>query len=661
MVGGRTDNAVKNRYAALCKRDSRGVQRAPAAVSGRGRRGRKPRPSDSDDGGSDAEEEDSDAYEVDDAKRSSSPSSESREASPVRGGRSHGVSRVESGSGAASPPDAAAAAPQAPIGSSAGRASVLGRRRQQGAGSPPLQPEAEAAGIGAGGAKRRALTGGSGAPTRRADGAGYGGLGVGKQLMSMSTPPMLSREASNAEDEEEEGAAPMMRQHGTQQRSDQSGDEAADSSQEESEDLLVTGPTGYRDEQQQARHGNNGLRKGGAEPSSVSGGGGSGGGFGFAAPKKLPLTINIPNAASAEPSTQPPPTTSAPAYGIEIRVLKDLLSPCEIQYVRELNDMQLPLHINLDDDLGAAQGRGGCGGRGADPPLTTSRQAAQNALAALASPGSSADFNDVLKWFQTGLTPRTCGSDTPRLLGARLGFTPRGMGGLGGLSSSAHGGREGEDVASGMLGTGLTPRCLLTGTSPLGPAADALAATPSRRTRRQIAVAAAVAAAASAGPGPGSSLQDAGGGSQLDPLSQGAAGSLGSSGLGGSAGGGFGIMSPSGMEMHAGHRQLLTKLIQNAAGVESAAALGAAGGAGAGGGSSSNNVPGDPHGAGPQHKGLRVVPPSPSADDGQAQGSACGVVVTPYFTQQELLMLLEVLNSGDLQALPPPPAAVSQQ
>lgn len=138
--------------------------------------------------------------------------------------------------------------------------------------------------------------------------------------------------------------------------------------------------------------------------------------------KKPELSITIPNAAGSEP--QPP---TAQSVGLEIRVFKDLLTPCEIQYAKELNDMDIPLQINIDDD----------------PPLSTSRRAAEDAIIALASPGEAPlpDFTDVLKLFQTGLTPHSTGGapsstsyffhtpkgrcGTPRLSTPQNSSTPR--------------------------------------------------------------------------------------------------------------------------------------------------------------------------------------------------------------------------------------------
>ncbi|GFR42455.1 hypothetical protein Agub_g3362 [Astrephomene gubernaculifera] len=691
MVGGRTDNAVKNRYAALCKRDMRGGgQRAPAG--GGARRGaRKARTYDSD-AASDIDP-DEDSEENEDIKRSSSSSS-SREPSPpprrTRAQAQHhaagaaadsGAAAAAAGrsaGGAASPPRAvaaAAAAVEPAAGSSAGRSAVLGRRRTMassggaGGGSPPLQPELDVA---AAPSKRRAVSYGGGGSV---GGAAAGGA-VGRLLTAPASPrtPRLL-------DPPQEFAAP---QHNQQQQ----------------RPGIQAGRIGFSDLQQGM-----GTREG-SEDAGVRGGSCGGAGPACALPKKLPLTINIPNAASAEPAAQPPlASATAQLYGIEIRVLKDLLTPCEIQYARELNDMQLPLHINLDDDPAALQNRNsgpmtGCLlGAGSEPPLTTSRLAAQNAVSALMSPGTSGcgglgDFNDVLKWFQTGLTPRgPCADDgTPRLL-SRLGLTPCGLG------SSIRGGRGGEEEGR-MLGTGLTPRFLIDGGSPLSrggaggpssllspPLADGM---PSRRMRRQIAVAAAVAASASTGPGPSPSPLPPSQQQQLEdcrPPPCGAGCST-TPGPGMGLAGGLSMTSPMGMELHAGHRQLLTKLIQSAAAAEGSVpgASGAAGGGCNGvGGSTSTQQRLD-------CSGLRILPPSPTGFAtttgstppefqlqgglaGQGHANACstaggeagqqsyvgGVVVTPYFSQQELLMLLEVLTSDDLQALPPPPQGQTPQ
>ncbi|KAF5833014.1 hypothetical protein DUNSADRAFT_10935 [Dunaliella salina] len=63
------------------------------------------------------------------------------------------------------------------------------------------------------------------------------------------------------------------------------------------------------------------------------------------------LTLLIPNGAA-----DPPP----PAASMEVRVFKDMLSPAERQHAQELNGMDIPLQINIED-----------------APLTTSRQAQQ--------------------------------------------------------------------------------------------------------------------------------------------------------------------------------------------------------------------------------------------------------------------------------------------
>ncbi|KAG2454605.1 hypothetical protein HYH02_000446 [Chlamydomonas schloesseri] len=666
MVGGRTDNAVKNRYAALCKRDMRGggsVRRAVANGGGGGgatRGGRKARPANSDsDNASDVElDDDSDAEE--EAKRSSSFSSDrSREPSPSRGSKG---SRGAAAEGSTRSPatrgsGGGAVSPRAAVGGSGGRAgSILGPRRRSAAAaiteeSPPPQAEPDEAPA----AKRRAvMNGGTGASAMHANGL------ANERHLPVPTPrtPRTPRLLAQLQ---EASLANNIHQH---------------------QHAAVAA-----------------SRAGAGVGRGLVGSGGKVG----APPKKPPaLTINIPNPSAADPMAQPPPTSSGAGYGIEIRVLRDLLTPQEIQYARELNDMQLPLHINVDDDPLMVVGTGlhppggvsagglpttagvlGCGGGTAasglgtsgishgEAPLTTSRQAAHNALNALVSPGSAggalADFNDVLRWFQSGLTPKSTYGGSAGGLGT-LGGTPRNMlGSLGrtgltprGLHTST--GRGGHDVDGGGLGlgTGLTPRGLRggsggspasgsgSGTPPsaerLGPNAAVSAGTPSMRTRRQIAVAAAVAAAA--GPGPSSTSHAA----QQGTATQGAF---------------------AGAELHAGHRQLLTKLIQNAAVPSETPKPGAA----AEGGNAILSARGD----------LRVMPPpspgvfSPGAFLATSRGPAtrsaaaqqqqqavelqtagsAGVVVMPQFTQQELLLLLEVLNSDDLQALPPPPEVVA--
>ncbi|KAG2436419.1 hypothetical protein HXX76_006723 [Chlamydomonas incerta] len=667
MVGGRTDNAVKNRYAALCKRDMRGggsVRRAAAngggAAATGARGGRKARPANSDsDNASDVElDDDSDAEE--EAKRSSSFSSDrSHDPSPSRGSKGSRGAAAEGST--RSPPTrgsvGGAVSPRAAAGGSGGAraGSILGPRRRSAAAattedSPPPQAEPDEMPP----AKRRALMNGGVA----AGGTLANGPANGRQLLAPT--PRTPRTPRLLAQLQEATLANNIQQH--QQHA-----------------VVAASRAGA------------GVGRGLV---------GSGGKVG-APPKKPPaLTINIPNPSAADPMAQPPPTSGGAGYGIEIRVLRDLLTPQEIQYARELNDMQLPLHINVDDEPlmvvgtglhppggvsagglpttagvlgGGPAGSGlGAGGHG-EAPLTTSRQAAHNALNALVSPGSAggalADFNDVLRWFQTGLTPRstyggsagglgTLGGTPRNMLGSlgRTGLTPRGL-----HTSTGRGGHDSDGGGLG-LGTGLTPRGLRggggsggggspasgsgSGTPPsserLGPNGGVSAGTPSMRTRRQIAVAAAVAA--SAGPGPSfTSHAHQHGGPQ----------------------GAF-----AGAELHAGHRQLLTKLIQNAAVPSETPKPGAA----ADGGNTILSARGD----------LRVVPPpspgvfSPGgflatsrgpatrsaaaqqqqAAELQSAGSA-GVMVMPQFTQQELLMLLEVLNSDDLQALPPPPEAVA--
>ncbi len=70
-------------------------------------------------------------------------------------------------------------------------------------------------------------------------------------------------------------------------------------------------------------------------------------------------------------------------------VPQELLSPHELELVKELNDMDIPLSIAVEDE----------------PPLSTSRRATEQALNALVSPGaaaSAAEFSEVLKLFQSG-------------------------------------------------------------------------------------------------------------------------------------------------------------------------------------------------------------------------------------------------------------------
>lgn len=229
------------------------------------------------------------------------------------------------------------------------------------------------------------------------------------------------------------------------------------------------------------------------------------------------------------------------------RMPQDLLTPCEIQYARELNEMQLPLHINVNEE----------------PPLSTSRQAAQNAMAALTSPGagSMGEFSDVLKWFASGFTPRSSHGNglglggTPRLgLGhlTRTGLTPRGIGS--GCNSSPEG-------TSGMSSHGNTP-----------PSAErTLYGSLSTRVRRQAAIAAAVAGAAAGVSAPCGGAEA----SSAEAAANGAAAAAAPGPVSVVAAGPF-----AGAELHAGHRQLLTKLIQGAVAAEGgmATSTGAGGG-----------------------------------------------------------------------------------
>ncbi|GIL78864.1 hypothetical protein Vretimale_133 [Volvox reticuliferus] len=690
MVGGRTDNAVKNRYAALCKRDAKGAQRGGHTRGGRG--GRKPRTSDSDGGASEVEMDD-DSDDNEDAKRTSS-SSVSREASPVRHHtRSHSAAgAAERATANSTPPPqrggpSTAPSPQVPKGvetttgsenepqpSTGVRSSFLGRRRQPGGGggSPPLQPEPEAQVP----AKRRALM------------QSGGGMAVagGSDRPPIATPQTPLVQVPQMQHQPQEALIPTYqhpRQHQHQRfglggRSGSSAGGGAQASGGEALAVQAAAPPPPPQQQAQQQEAMRRSSSGGKEAEIMA----------SLQPKKMPLTINIPNAASAEPQAVQQPTSAAASYGIEIRVLKDLLTPCEIQYARELNDMQLPLHINVDEDAAGMGPRssGSLLGLVSEPPLTTSRQAAQNALTSLFSPGcvtggSASDFNDVLKWFQTGFTPRSsCGDDmTPRLM-SRMGLTPCGL-------SGSRGGVHCVDEV-GMLGTGLTPKCLLDSGSPrshssgigggLIPHMPELSA--AKRARRQVEVAAAVAAAASELPALQQQQQMVETG--LGPLcgvgSRSGSGTIGNSNGGGCSGsaaaGALGMMSPGGMELHAGHRQLLTKLIQTAAAADAN-----------GQGASSSGGAGDVD-SGSRHRLALTSPsggmvtPEPltgrssltrnlggagtmgqATATGDCTGSSnqvlngAGVVVMPYFTQQELMLLLEVLNSEDLQALPPPP------
>ncbi|EFJ53036.1 transcription factor Myb4 [Volvox carteri f. nagariensis] len=778
MVGGRTDNAVKNRYAALCKRDAKGTQRGGGAARG-GRGGRKPRPSDSDGGASDVEMDD-DSDDNEEAKRTSS-SSASWEASPVRHTRGHassaaaaekaGVNSTPPRSGpqaAPSPPQAKAEAPAAAdtdaVVSTGVRSSFLGRRRQAGGGgggSPPLLPEPEAGG---GPAKRRALLQSSGvvsaaaAAGGSAGGSGASGTVIRQPITTPQTPLVQVPQQMQQQPQESLITAYQHPQQPVSERMGlgaRSGSAAAGAGAGRPPGAASFGVQGlalerspplqqqhqqyqhYQQQQQQPYQRDKHLDSM-HHPCSSTGGGRETVEVVAACgqPKKLPLTINIPNAASAEPQAVQQPNVGAAVHGIEIRVLKDLLTPCEIQYARELNDMQLPLHINVDEDstvLAVSHG-GGCsllGAASSEPPLTTSRQAAHNALTALFSPnsvagGSSGDFNDVLKWFQSGFTPRSsCGDEmTPRQL-SRMGLTPCGL--SGGRGGGLHCVEE-----AGMLGTGLTPKCLLDSGSPrshggiggLTPQMPELSA--AKRARRQVEVAAAVAAAANETPGTGPLALDSscGLGRHIMGPATGGSGvgvSLGGGGHGGSgavAAAALGLTSPGGTELHAGHRQLLTKLIQTAAGADangqgavSSCAGGAAGDMNGGRlraaeASAGLRAPARPH-IGSSSKLFswsRLAPLSPSTGmvtpepltrrgsltrdlsgagmmmgpmaagaggaDYQGAGtsgqvpnatSSGGVVVMPYFTPQELMLLLEVLNSEDLQALPPPPPPPSQQ
>ncbi|GLI65930.1 hypothetical protein VaNZ11_009604 [Volvox africanus] len=703
MVGGRTDNAVKNRYAALCKRDAKGAQRGGHTRGGRGTR--KSRTSESDGGASEVEMDD-DSDDNEDAKRTSS-SSVSREASPV-----HHNTRSHSAAGAAeramansTPPivrpspqvckgvEATAGSENEPQASTGVRSSFLGRRRQPGGGggSPPLQPEPEALVP----VKRRALMQSSGGT------AATGGSGCGSNRLPTAMPQTPLVQVPQLQHQPQESLIPTY-QHPRQQQQQQqkprqgpglehlglggrSGSSAGVAGQASGGEAMAVQPAAPPQQQQgQQQKTRRRSSSEGKEPEIMA----------SLQPKKMPLTINIPNAASAEPQAVQQPIPAAGSYGIEIRVLKDLLTPCEIQYARELNDMQLPLHINVDEDT-AGMGPRSSGfllGVAGEPPLTTSRQAAQNALTSLFSPGcitggSASDFNDVLKWFQTGFTPRSsCADDmTPRLM-SRMGLTPCGL-------SGSRGGVHCVDEV-GMLGTGLTPKCLLDSGSPrshsggigcgLTPHMPELSA--AKRARRQVAVAAAVAAATSEIPAGQQQQQMVESG--LGPLGgvgsrsrsgngniSGTIGNSGGSSCGGSAAAGaLGMISPGGLELHAGHRQLLTKLIQTATAADAS-----------GHGASSSVVAGDAD-SGSRHRFSPMSPSTgmvtPESLTGRSsltrslgvagtmgQATACGdgtgssnqvssgtgVVVMPYFTQQELMLLLEVLNSEDLQALPPPP------
>ncbi|KAG2486600.1 hypothetical protein HYH03_014768 [Edaphochlamys debaryana] len=730
MVGGRTDNAVKNRYAALCKRDSRGGGGGRrGATGGGGARGRnKARGNSDSDAASDVElDDDSDADE--DVKRSSSSFStdkDSREVSPppkhVRGpsrmagdatANGHGPSLRSHTNGATSPRTAANAAAHAaaaavavaapvvaapgpsqlhPGSGGVGRPSILGRRRTPGSGGndaqPEYDPEAEAMV-----AKRRALL---------PSGAGPGSTSANGRLAAGTprtprTPRLLAQlqEATIAAHRQQVQLAAVGTGSGS------SG-----------------GRTGLRSSGAAAAAGASAPLPA-APAAPLVGNGGKEHPF-----KKPPLTISIPNDAASEPAPHAAPPSTAYG-GIEIRVLKDLLTPCEIQYARELNDMQLPLHMNLVEDPAAllvpigppSGGRtstaaGGGGAAAADPyhdpPLSTSRQGTRDAMAALISPGSAlgsagmGDFCDVLSWFQTVLTPRSTRGNggpgsgtTPRgaMLG-RTGLTPRGL-------------HDGKGLA---LGTGLTPRGL-NGASPTPNGSGA--GSPSTRTRRQTAIAAALAAASGAGPGP-SSLAAAGHGAQGGQ--QGGQGQ-GQFGLGSAMGGG----PFSGAELHAGHRQLLARLIQGAAAADTprTAAEGAAGGPGP-----AQAPAEEEHGPQTRTRGgkLRpIMPPSPGAlfspgsflatsrggpggpptstanananataagsnpgasapaaatgtgagagqkrTSGGTSAQSCtgagaegagggGIVMMPQFSQQELMWLLDALNSDDMQGLPPPP------
>lgn len=138
--------------------------------------------------------------------------------------------------------------------------------------------------------------------------------------------------------------------------------------------------------------------------------------------------------------------------------LQDLLSPAEVRYVEELNGMDIPLNIVVENE----------------PPMSTSRRAAQDALDALITspaglgplslngPFSSSNslasgFDDILRWFQTGLTPRSTRG------GASILRTPKGLQGAGKAGTDAG--------AAAQASPGRLTRSMARGGTPRGQAA----------------------------------------------------------------------------------------------------------------------------------------------------------------------------------------------
>lgn len=396
MVGGRTDNAVKNRWAALCKRDGKPGGRRGGGGGGGGRGGRKPRAgSDSEDAISDEEMEASDdAEDVPVQKRSSSFSSDSREGpSPLRGQQQQQHApgsrspRTRAGSQAgitASGPGYQSAPLAAPGAFAPGAAPVLagglyyhngrspqyagevradavaaGQAAAQGSNLtlpilPPLPTQASIEDASAADQSNRAQLGRRGLPDaaslpsvlgRRAlstsEQDGDHGLPLAKRRMlaihagmesygsgsfregctprTPSTPRLLAQlQEAAAAQQQQQLARPArhhlargdpyaaQRQYGVEEDAEleEVGRDAGEEEEveDEGEEALVDEQRLRRQQHQQLlqREGSSGAQA-----------------------KKPPLTINIPNAASAEPANHAPTTGPASAAGgIEIRVLK---------------------------------------------------------------------------------------------------------------------------------------------------------------------------------------------------------------------------------------------------------------------------------------------------------------------------------------------------
>ncbi len=272
-------------YAALCKRDATrpsGSRRSLAPSGGAARSGRKGKGAASDSEGSEGElEEDSEGEAEEGPKRSSSFSSDhSREPTPLRYGRGkavaapHGLeakgleasTRSPALRGSPGSPRSAGLAAASAHGLSARPGSHLGPRRR---GGPAGEAEAEAAQELGPAAKRRALGGG--------EAEAGGASSSARQLRPHAHADAPGR------------VAPL----------------AAPPPPPPPSRLYAVGR--HREPTALAR------------PRPVDSGGSG------PAPKKLPLTISIPNAASADPPAGPPtvmPSVGMPPFGIEIRVMK---------------------------------------------------------------------------------------------------------------------------------------------------------------------------------------------------------------------------------------------------------------------------------------------------------------------------------------------------